>query len=76
MEFVNSKNLLIEACKYSFSDLLKAAGENSDTSELYSLPQIHRNSRVKLLCDKAGWFWHDVKKDGCVYTSFSPLRTY
>lgn len=70
---------LLNPCKYSFFDLMQAAGELCDEyilDDLYALSQSERNNRVKILCDKAKWYWKDVMVDGITYTAFSPKLAY
>jgi hypothetical protein len=66
--------ILINPCLYSFQDLLKAAGKNEDTTEIYRMTQQHRNNEVKMLCGSAGWYWCDIIKNNVTYTSFSPEK--
>ena len=70
--------MLLTPCKYSFQDLINAAGPdaNMSTHNLYSMTQYNRNNEVKKLCKLSGWFYQDVeKKEGknnIIYTAFSP----
>lgn len=67
--------MLLNPCKYSFDDLLIAAGHPPDTTELYTLSQFDRNKTVKKLCDIAGWYYEDMPgNDGIIYTAFSPYQ--
>ena len=63
-------------CKYSFKDLLLATNKPVDKQSLdslYNISQTNRNRMVKELCNKAGWYFEDVKgSDGIIYTAFSP----
>lgn len=60
-------------CKYSFSDLLEAAGiEKNFKNVLYSMSQEERNNYVKILCEKTGWYYTDIKSNNVIYTAFSP----
>lgn len=68
---------LVNPCKYSFKDLLRAAGQSESTEVLYRLTQGERNVEVRKLCSQAGWFWRDIRTtSGIIYTAFSPeIRT-
>ena len=65
---------LYNPCKYSFKDLIKAAGKKNDILiTIYSLPQTQKNAVVKELCYIANWYYEDVEtENGETYTAFSP----
>ena len=65
---------LVKPCKYSFQDLMKAAGRDTNMTELYAMTQTRRNNEVKIMCRVAGWYWHDVFHGNVIYTAFSPER--
>lgn len=72
---------LKNVCKYSFRDLVCASKSADKTdidkylSRLYALKQEDKNTEIKKLCEKAGWYFEDVVGDGdVVYTAFSPLK--
>jgi len=66
-------NNLLDPCKYSFDDLLKASDQVMDIVDMYTLSQDEINNLVKFLCDKVGWHYKDTKgTDGIIYTAFSP----
>lgn len=64
-------NPLVDPCKYSFSDLLRAAGREANSSETRGMTQARLNNEVKMLCADAGWHWHDVN-NRTIFTAFSP----
>lgn len=67
--------MLLNPCKYSFTDLMIAASKVPCTTDLYILSQFDRNKIVKKLCYTAGWYYEDViGDDGILYTSFSPHK--
>jgi len=68
---------LLNPCKYSFNDLIKASNFQISTEDLYNMSQKERNKYVKNMCNKAKWFFEDViGNDNITYTSFSPyLKT-
>tara|TARA_Y100000389_G_C17022133_1_gene299324 strand:- start:73 stop:273 length:201 start_codon:yes stop_codon:yes gene_type:complete len=60
-------------CRYSFSDLFRAAGKTLNKTYFFSLPQEDINRYVKELCKIAKWQWEDrVGTDGVLYTAFAP----
>lgn len=63
---------LVNPCKYSFRDLIDAAGMEVNIEKLYKISQKDRNNEVKKLCRKAGWYFCDTIYSGEIYTSFSP----
>ncbi len=65
---------LVNPCKYSFKDLLKATGRSDDTTQLYAMTQDRRNIEVIVMCMEAGWYWHNVVSGKQIYTAFSPER--
>ena len=67
---------LVDPCKYSFDDLIRASKDTISTKELYSKSQYEKNDYVKKMCEKAGWFWKDIVSNGIVYTAFSPFCVY
>ncbi len=75
---MNKNERLVNSCKYSFTDLINASGDEITTNKLYSMNMKDKNEKVKDMCRKAGWYWKDVsvntEKGVLVYTSFSPLK--
>ena len=64
---------LINPCKYSFQDLMIAAKECPNLGHIKQMSQQERNKEVRRLCEKAHWYFQDVKgTDGIIYTAFSP----
>lgn len=60
-------------CKYSFSDLLKAANADSkDIVLFYNMTIEERNNEIKRLCRIAKWYYKDVRYGDKIFTSFSP----
>ena len=67
---------LVNSCKYSFKELVKAAGKSGDVLVLlYSMSQHERNAIIKELCYISGWHFKDIEVDGEMYTAFSPKIT-
>jgi hypothetical protein len=74
---------LLNPCNYSFAQLIKMAHPDFSSGQLdeikyqlYALSQHERNDVVKYLCNRASWYYDDVKgSDGVIYTSFSPHTT-
>lgn len=64
----------LNSCKYSFTDLAKAASVDNEIFD-FNKPRSEINNIVKYLCLKAGWAYEDVKTpDGVIYTAFSPEK--
>lgn len=66
---------LLNPCKYSFRDLIKASGKPPEYHDfLMRISQEERNKCVKELCHDADWYCQDVVgADNIVYTAFSPF---
>ena len=67
---------LLNACKYSFNDLIIASKcTDISTQSLISLSQTELNTIVKRLCIYSNWYYDDIiGTDGVVYTSFSKYK--
>ena len=73
-ENIPNNYTLINPCRYSFEDLIKASETEISLQKLYAMSQEERNNRVKEMCKLAKWYYTDVEKEGMVYTAFSPER--